>query len=191
MGDYRSGIGEPMHSLDVDAEVWREVPDGADGRGHVAWLERCTSPVVDGDPVRRRDFVPVERGVGGCDDRPGLRVGGRFTGEVAGIEFLEGGVNVVGVICDASQDPFVGRDLYDAEKLDMECTGLLVSTRDTATAEDKAFASSRDDRGATLVGPNVGEGLRVLDLGVWTVSKSRSNHPTAIVLRELVGQRLR
>ena len=55
--------------------------------------------MVDVDPVRRRrgKFVPVERGVGLRDDRPRVRVGGRFAGEVAGVEFLEGGVDVVEV----------------------------------------------------------------------------------------------
>src|ERR1700731_5459102 len=57
VGNDSSGTVEPMHRLNVDAEVWREVPNGADGRGHVAGLERCSSPVVDGDPVlRRRDY---------------------------------------------------------------------------------------------------------------------------------------
>ena len=51
------------------------------------------------DPVRRRrgKFVPVERGVGPRDDRPRVRVGGRFAGEVPSIEFGEGGVDVIKV----------------------------------------------------------------------------------------------
>ena len=97
MGDDRSKVVEPMHRLDMDAEVWREVPNGADGRGHVAGLERCTLPVVDGDPVRRRDFVPIERGVGGREDQPSARVGCGLANHVPGIKFLEGGVDVVDV----------------------------------------------------------------------------------------------
>ena len=49
--------------------------------------------------------MPVERGVGARDDRPRVRVGGRFAGEVAGIELLEGGVDVVEVERDARRDP--------------------------------------------------------------------------------------
>ena len=66
MGDDRSEVAQPMHGLDVDAEVWREVPGGAEVCGQVAGRERCPSPVVDVDPVRRRrgEFAPVERGVG-------------------------------------------------------------------------------------------------------------------------------
>ncbi len=44
-----------------------------------------------------REFVPVERGAGPRDDRPRVRVCGRFAGEVPGIEFREGRVDVVGV----------------------------------------------------------------------------------------------
>src|ERR1700726_4283330 len=31
VGDDSSGIVEPMHCLNVDLEVWSEVPDGAEG----------------------------------------------------------------------------------------------------------------------------------------------------------------
>ena len=44
------------------------------------------------------------------------RVGGRFAGEVSGVEFLEGGVEVVGVEHDARRDPVVGVDLDDVEQ---------------------------------------------------------------------------
>ena len=49
-----------------------------------------------------------------------MRVGGRFAGEVAGVELLEGGVDVVEVERDARRDPVVGVDLDDAEHLDAE-----------------------------------------------------------------------
>src|ERR1700733_3957046 len=111
MGDDRSKVVEPMHRLDMDAEVWREVPNGADGRGHVAGLERCTLPVIDGDPVRRGNFVPVERGVATSDNRPWVRVSGRFAGEVSGIELGEGGVDVVRVERDKRDHPLVVVDL--------------------------------------------------------------------------------
>ena len=45
--------------------------------------------------VSRGQLVPVERGVGSRDDRPRVRVGGRFAGEVSGIELGDGGVEVV------------------------------------------------------------------------------------------------
>ena len=53
-----------MHRLDPNVEVWREVPNGAENCGHGAGLERGSAPAIDGDPVRRGKFVPVERGIG-------------------------------------------------------------------------------------------------------------------------------
>ncbi len=39
--------------------------------------------------------MPIERGVARDDDRPRVRVGGRFAGEVPRIELGDGGVEVV------------------------------------------------------------------------------------------------
>ena len=55
--------------------------------------------------------------------------GGRFAGEVSGVEFLEGGVDVVGVEHDARRDPVVGVDLDDVEHLGVERLGPLVAAR--------------------------------------------------------------
>ena len=60
---------------------------------------------------RSGKFVPVERGVGPHDDRPCVRVGGRFAGEVSGVEFFEGGVEVIGVERNACHDLVFGVDL--------------------------------------------------------------------------------
>ena len=54
-------------------------------------------PVVNGDQVRRRDFVPVERGIAARDHRPCVSVSGCFASEESRIEFLEGGVEIVRV----------------------------------------------------------------------------------------------
>ena len=78
-----------------------------------------------------------------------MRVGGRFAGEVPGVEFLEGGVDVVGVEHDARRDPVVGVDLDDAEHLGVERLGPLVAARETDTTEDEALPAGRDD-GLTL-----------------------------------------
>ncbi len=55
--------------------------------------------------------------------------GGRFAGEVPGIEFLEGSVDVVEVEHDTRRDPVVGVDLDDAEHLGVERLGPLVAAR--------------------------------------------------------------
>ena len=41
LGDDRSEIAQPMHSLDVDREVRRQIPSGAEVCGHVAGRERA------------------------------------------------------------------------------------------------------------------------------------------------------
>ena len=40
VGDDRAEVAQPMHSLDVDAEVWREVQGGTDVCDQVAGRER-------------------------------------------------------------------------------------------------------------------------------------------------------
>ena len=52
-----------------------------------------------------------------------MRVGGRFAGDVPGIELLEGGVDVVEVEYEAPCDPVVGVDLDDVEHLVVERLG--------------------------------------------------------------------
>ncbi len=59
------------------------------------------------------------------------RVGGRFAGEVAGVEFLEGGVDVVEVEHDVRRDPVVGVDLDDGEHLGVERLGPQSSARES------------------------------------------------------------
>src|SRR5947209_10126493 len=144
MGDDRSKIAEPMHRLDVDAEVWCLVPKGVDGGCHVAGREQCTWPVVNDYPVRRGEFVSVERGIGICDDRPTVRVGGRIAGEVPGIEFLEGGVDVVGLEQHMRDDPLVGVDFDDVEYLAIESLGPSIGARPSGTTDDQAFSPGSD-----------------------------------------------
>ena len=78
------------------------------------------------------------------DDRPRVRVGGRFAGEVSGVELREGGVNVIGIEREARHDPVVGVDLDDVERLDAEFSVEQLAVRRTETGEDEAFALLRD-----------------------------------------------
>src|SRR5829696_7104878 len=97
--DDRPEIAQPMHSFDVGLSFRCELPPSTDIGDRFAGRERCSSAVIDIHPLRRRrgNFVPVDSGGGFRDDRPRLRVGGRFADEVPGIEILEGGVDVVDV----------------------------------------------------------------------------------------------
>ena len=118
-----------MHSLDVDFDVLAEFQPGAEVCDQVTGRERCLPSVVDVDAVRRgrRQLVPVECGVAAGDDRPCVRVGGGFAGEVAGVEFRDGGVEVVEVERDDRDDPLVGVDLDDAEHIGEERLGTFVA----------------------------------------------------------------
>ena len=55
--------------------------------------------MVDVHPIwrYRRQFAPIERGVGTRDHRPRLRVRGGFAGEVPGVELSERGFDVLEV----------------------------------------------------------------------------------------------
>ena len=72
-------------------------------------------------PNRRRrwQLVPIDRGVGLRDDRPHVRVRGRFAGEVSGVELRNGGVEVVRASNsdDCAAILLVGVDLDEAEHL--------------------------------------------------------------------------
>ena len=61
--------------------------------------KRCPATVVDAHPIwrSREELAPVETGITSCDDGPRARVGGRFAGDVAGVELGNGGVEVVEV----------------------------------------------------------------------------------------------
>ena len=74
-------------------------PKRLDGGCHVAGARtvharRRSMPTQSGMVVGVR---AVECGVATGDDRPRVRVGGGFAGEIPGFELREGGVDVVGV----------------------------------------------------------------------------------------------
>ena len=71
-------------------------------------------------------------------------MGGRFAGEVTGIEFRDGGVDVVEVERDARHDPLVGVDLdYPQEHL-RERLRILVAV-DLGKREDEALSAGGYD----------------------------------------------
>ena len=72
-----------------------------------------------------------------------MRVGGRFAGEVSGVEFREGGVDVVGVEHDDVRRPVVGVDLDDVEHIGVECLVDRCHAR-KRTTEDETLAAGRD-----------------------------------------------
>ena len=85
-------------------------------------------PMVDVHPIRcrRGKLVPFDRGEGPRDDRPCARVRGRFAGEVTGVEFGEGGVDVVEVEIDLAHHQPVGVDLGDLQRSTQNASGPRV-----------------------------------------------------------------
>ena len=61
--------------------------------------------------------MPVDRGEGPRDERPRVRVGCRFAGEVSGIELCDGVVEVVQLEYDDRRDLIVGVDFDDAQRI--------------------------------------------------------------------------
>jgi hypothetical protein len=79
------------------------------------------------------------------DDRPCPRVRRRFAREVPGIEFLEGGVDVVDLEHDERRDLVVGVDLDNVEQFGEEGLGALIPGRETGMDEDEGLAAGGDD----------------------------------------------
>ena len=192
VGDDRSEVAQPMHGLDVDADVRREVPRGADVCGQVTGRERYRSPVVDVDPVRRRrgKFVPVERGVGACDDRPRVRVGGRFAGEVRASSSskaasMSSGSNTTRAAIRLSAS------ISTMPSISASNASVLVAAREADTSEGEALPAGRNDGRRRCSRPDLGDRSHVRDVDISTVSDPGVHDPTAIVDENVVGQYLR
>src|ERR1700722_5444122 len=180
MGYDRSETAEPMHRLDMDLEVWREVPNGAERRGHGAGRERGSSPVVDGVPIHRGEFLPVERGVVTRDHRPCVSVGGGFASEIAGFEFVEGSVYVVGLEHDGRHNSVVVVGLNSGERRNGKRLRCPVSACQTETNERAALSAGRD-RGRPHIGaPDVPRGMPVRHLKISTTADACVYDSTAI-----------
>ena len=146
-GDDGSEFAQPMHSLYADPDVRSEVPHGTNRCSHINLIDRYARSMIYVHRIRRRrgEFVLIERGVGPCNHRPRMRVGGRFADEVAGIEFREGSAEVVGVEHDVCGYLVVGVDLGDAQHLETEIPVLQLAIREVDTSKREALPADRND----------------------------------------------
>ena len=153
---------------------------------------REPAPVVDVHPVRcrRGEFAPVERGEGPRDERPRVRVGGRFAGEVTGIELCEGGVDVVEVEHDDRRDPLGGVDLVEEERLGVKSSGPWSGPEKWARARARRSPRVAMTVNEMSVNPTSAIARDVFYRGISTVSDSGTHHATAIVAVTLVGHYL-
>src|ERR1700739_702863 len=124
-----------MHRLYMDAEVWCEVPNAADVWDQVTGGVPCSPAVIDIHEVRCRltQFAQCERGVTSRAERPRVRMGGRLSSEVAGVELGDGGLEVVQVERDVSRQQLVGVSLNDIKKFDAGFPKLRISQEDRRT----------------------------------------------------------
>ena len=159
--DDCSEIAQPMHSFDVDADVWRESQVGGSRRsGPPAAIAARAGGRCSPSRRRRGDSRPLTRRRP-RDDRPRVRVGGRFAGEVPRVEFLEGGVEVVGVERDLQPRPVRRRrsrrrrEIRVSERLGSRCR--LRPEKGTNEGEATPRGSRRRRRHRR--GPEIGDRL--------------------------------
>src|SRR4051812_47321231 len=100
-------------------------------------------------------------------------MGGRFAGKVAGVKFLEGGVDVAAVEPYTRDDALMCVDLDDAEHLGVERVGPLIGAGPSGTRECQAFPTDCDDvrRSDSELGPEVVGPLKVCDRDIATLSE--------------------
>ena len=83
------------------------------------------------------------------------------------LELGDGGIDVVEVEYDVAAISFVGVDLDDAERIDMERLGLAVAARKRCE-RGRGAPAGRDDGRRYVHGADVGGGLQVRDRGIST-----------------------
>ena len=144
MSDDGPVVGEAMHRRDVDRGVRCVFPCGLDKPDHVAGRESCCATVVYVHPVgcRRGDLASVEAGVGAHDCCPGLRIRGGLTCEVAGVEFGEGGIEVIEIEHDLFGHHPLAVDFGDLQRFNAKCGRFL----EPLAAQTQAIAAHRDSR---------------------------------------------
>src|SRR5947209_1981188 len=178
-----------MYVLDAETDVRDLAPRGAgvglDGTGR----ERRHHAVVKAHKVRcgGRDLTPVQCGVATRDGRPGVCVGGRFAGEVPGVEFFESGIEVVEVEPDARRNSFVSVDLDDAKRFGVERVRPLVAPREANASEGETLAAQRNGGRGIPLHPGGGTCPYVCDLDIASLSETGVHHMTTVVNRNGVG----
>src|ERR1700692_2531954 len=120
MGDDRAEVRQSMNGLDVDAALRRVFfQRGTEVCHQVTRPDRCKLSMVDVYQVggRSGEFTSIERCIDLRNDRPRVRLRCGLTGDVAGVEFGEGSVEVVGVEGDGRCEPVICIHFEDDEYL--------------------------------------------------------------------------
>ena len=130
----------------------------------------------------------MKRGITSCDDRPCVRVGGRFAGNVARIEFGDGGVEVVEIELTSRYDPFVGVDLDDVKGIVLNRIGIAAGGANMC--EDETLAADRHGAQHRYREADVGGRLQIFDHNISTMLILGSHDPSVIDPRIFVGHEL-
>ncbi len=126
---------ERMHFCHPVARIGYERPEILNRPTEISWRERNSSMIGICKSRHHRPRLVTVGFVQRVDRAlPHGRVGGRFTGEVSGIEFLEGGVEVVGVEYEHRRNSVICGDLDDDERSMRNGSG---SCRDSTNARDR------------------------------------------------------
>ena len=165
------------------------VPRGASNAGSSPGANDVSSSVVDVDPIwrRRGQFVSVERGVGARDHRPRVRVGGRFAGEVSGVEFGDGGVEVLEV---EHVTAAIRSSRSVSTRPSTSATNPWLAGRSAMRVRVRTRRSPRVAMTSTVNvrRPEICDHPHVLDLGIPTAAGSGAGYPPPIVAAKVVGQ---
>ena len=113
-------------------------------------------------------------------------MGGRFAGEVPGVEFLKGCLDVLEVELDDGRDTALEVGLDEAEQLSDKRL-LCLADLGAGTSEDEAVPASRDDLNRD-VRPEISDHPEVLDIGIRAAADSGAGDPPPIVAVMIVGQ---
>ena len=117
-------------------------------------------------------------------------MGRRFAGEVSGVKFLEGGVDVLDVEQDSRRYPFVGVVLNDLKGIVLN--RVAVEARAAPMRENEAFAPGRNDVHRDVrQQSDLGGHPQVFDCSISTLPEPGIHDPAAIVATIILGKVLR
>ena len=131
------------------------------------------------------------------NDRPCMRVGGRFASEVPGVEFRKRGLDIVDVERYARREPLVGVDFDDAEHLQAERLGLLIAAPYAGTREREALPARGDDDEVNFVTPTstmarmfASWASRPRRIPLLTTRRRSSSHTSSAIISAMASQSL-
>src|ERR1700722_18365893 len=113
-------------------------------------------------------------------------MGGRFAGEIAGVELRDGGVEVFEVEHDNTRDSLLGVDLHDLERIVLNRLG--VTARHANSGEGEVLTAGCQDAQHRHREADTDGCLRIFDAGISTMQDPGVYYPPAIVDTDVLGR---